>query len=710
MRRRHHLTRLFLTTTRPLRRVTGGLVVGLIVGVLAIEALNIGMFGDIRARLSDSLYRPRPTRGIVTIVAIDDPSLERYGRSTVDWDRQVYADLIRVLDAAGARVIVFDILFADPTASDAALAETMRGARNVIQPVLGIREATATVATTTASSHLLTYLEYIHPTADLKFASRALGHANVVPDDDNFVRRVPLFVQEGDQQIPALSLAACMEYLRLPPDAYEIDKELVSLAGRTLYTNDHSEMLIYYFGSPSHPNEPGTFPVYSLVDVVDGKVSPDAFKDQIVLIGVLDAAGLPDNFPTPNLATGEETYGIEIYANTIETIFQSLPKFQSNVDWKLNLGLFKIPLYQGRTSFPLREQPLRAKMLITFLIAVGAGVLLPFLRWYVAMPLTLLAYLAYFFWASAAFMVRGQIVELLFPSFALVFTLIGVEVFNYTFEERRRSQINDLFSRYVSPEIAQKIVEVFDQGKLELGGEEREITVLFADIRGFTPLSEGLPPAKVVELLNVFLEEMSSIVMRHGGAINKYIGDNIMAFWNAPYHQHDHAYSAVRAGLEMLEAVHRLNRERHFATPVQFGIGINTGPVVVGNIGSQRRLEYTPIGDTVNTASRLCGVAPGGSCYIGRRTYNLIKGRAYPYAVHRLLLKGKADPVDIFELRSEGEPARGDQPVSAPAVVSACAAASPIVASAACRWIIRPRRGSALVGSSPPPLSPLPPT
>jgi adenylate cyclase len=290
-------------------------------------------------------------------------------------------------------------------------------------------------------------------------------------------------------------------------------------------------------------------------------------------------------------------------------------------------------------------------MMVTFLIALVAGAVLPFLRWYVGLVLTPLAYLAYFGWASAAFSIWGHIEELLFPGMALGFTYAGTLIVIYVFEERRRGQINDLFSRYVSAEIAQRIVESFDKGELELGGEEREITVLFADVRGFTTLSEGLTPPEIVRILNIFLERMTSIVMQYGGAINKYIGDNMMAFWNAPYTQEDHAWLATQAALGMLEAINKVNATGQFSAPVQFGIGINTGPVVVGNVGSQRRLEYTPIGDTVNVASRLCGVAPGGVCYIGARTRELLGDRVKPTDVLHLKLKGKAEPVEIYELR-----------------------------------------------------------
>jgi len=280
-----------------------------------------------------------------------------------------------------------------------------------------------------------------------------------------------------------------------------------------------------------------------------------------------------------------------------------------------------------------------------------SGAALPFLRWYASLALVLLAYAGVLLWAFVSFLVWSRVIELLAPALALGLTYAGTLIVLYLFEERRRSQINDLFSRYVSAEIAQKIVETFDQGALELGGEEREITVLFADVRGFTALSEGLPPAEVVGLLNLFLEEMSTIVLHYGGAINKYIGDNLMAFWNAPYPQADHAWLAAQAARDMLIAIERLNARQAFKSPVQFGVGVNTGPAIVGNIGSRRRLEYTPIGDTVNVAARLSGAAAGGSALLGARTYALAADRLGPLPHHALAVKGRSEPVDAYELR-----------------------------------------------------------
>ncbi len=666
---RHRLFNELFNLHHARRRAAGGLLVGLLVAAVTMLALYAGLFSGIRNQLADSLYAPRPTTGITAVVAIDDISLGRFGRSTVDWDRQVHADLIARLQAAGARVIAFDILFADPSEHDDALAEAMRGARNVVLPIVGQRQG---LDSTTQRGDLIRYDRYEYPARPFRDAARLLGHANVVPDGDGMVRQIPLVVMDGDQPVPSLALAAYMQYLRQPSmQLVEVDPGQVRFANRTLYTDDIGQMMIYYFGPPSKVGVGGsTYPVYSYADVIDGNFPADAFKDKIVLIGALDASGLPDSYATPSTPTGEKMFGVEIHANIIETIHQSLPtvpEIHNNVNWRLSLGPLDIPLYQGTTRLPLRPLPLAEQGLALLAIGALAGLLLPFLRWYVGAVVAILAYAIYFLYVTFSFRVFGRVLDLLYPAVTLLLVYLGTTIAGYIFEERRRGQINDLFSRYVSPEIAQKIVEAFDEGKLELGGEEREITVLFADVRGFTTLSEGMSPPEVVQMLNIFLERMTSVVMKHGGAINKYIGDNLMAFWNAPYEQDEHPWLATQAGLEMLEVIRTLNDEGAFRSPVQFGIGINTGPVVVGNVGSQRRLEYTPIGDTVNVASRLCGQAPGGACYVGGGTYELIREHVEPVAVHHLRLKGKAEEVTVYELRPVSRPAPGPADAPAPA-------------------------------------------
>jgi len=667
----HSLARLiFVHRSKPLRRLAAGLIVGGVVAILLAAGLRANLLVGVRTRLNDLTYSPRATTGMVVIVAVDDASLAAFGRSPGEWDRVVYADLVRRLDEAGARVITFDIAFIDPSPADEVLAEAMREAGTVVQPVLGAVHSEKRI---TRAGELFAYSTLARPAAPLAAAGVAFGHVNVRPDDDGFVRRLPLFVAQDDLPMPALALAAYQAYLDFPPDdVLRIERGAVRFAGRTLYTDDFGQMRITFFGPPSHvihaapssaddgapsPGLPAAsdsgaaFDAYSLVDVVEGRIPPERFTDKIVLIGALDAAALPDTYPVPSASPGDKMYGVEIHANAIETIHQSHPAFRARVTGVLDLGLFRLTYFRGTTSFPLRDQPLNEQIALAAALALLSGAALPFLRWYASLALVLLAYAGVLLWAFVSFLVWSRVIELLAPALALGLTYAGTLIVLYLFEERRRSQINDLFSRYVSAEIAQKIVETFDQGALELGGEEREITVLFADVRGFTALSEGLPPAEVVGLLNLFLEEMSTIVLHYGGAINKYIGDNLMAFWNAPYPQADHAWLAAQAARDMLIAIERLNARQAFKSPVQFGVGVNTGPAIVGNIGSRRRLEYTPIGDTVNVAARLSGAAAGGSALLGARTYALAADRLGPLPHHALAVKGRSEPVDAYELR-----------------------------------------------------------
>ncbi|NDJ78209.1 MAG: adenylate/guanylate cyclase domain-containing protein, partial [Chloroflexi bacterium] len=658
--------RFIFTPQRPLRRLGSGLAVGVIVGAIMAFGVWLGLFHDIRLRLQDVLYTPRPTQGQfeIVIVAIDDVTVGAYGSWPID--RGHYTELVDKLSSVGAGVVAFDILFADPgdPTTDAELAGMMDLACNVVQPVAGTNKN----FTTTEVGELITYDAFEYPIPELRetctyYPRTSLGHSNVVPDGDGFVRRVPLVVVDEDMQMPSLSMATYMDPLLLTMDEIVIDDNEITFereGSPVLPTDDNGQMLIYYFGPPSHANEPGsTFPVYSLVDVLenmDDEQLAATFGGKYVLVGVLDLTAQPDNYGTPSTDTGEKMYGVEIHANVLETIIQSSAAFEGEQEVELDLLLFKLKIGEIERQFPLREQSTTDSMLTTFLIALLAGALLPFFRWYIGGPLVVLGYwFGYYLWATYSFTVRAVVIDLAFPGAAMLFTYMGTVIVVYVFAERRRGQINDLFSRYVSAEIAQKIVEAFDQGRLELGGEEREITVLFADIRGFTPMLEALSPTEAVTMLNFFLEEMNAIVMRYGGAINKYIGDNLMAFWNAPYPQQDHAWLATQAGLEMLESITRLNASGRFSTPVQFGIGINTGPVVVGNIGSQKRLEYTPIGDTVNVASRLSGVAPGGTCFIGARTYDLVADRVSPASEQHVTLKGKSRPVHIYELLPRGD-------------------------------------------------------
>ncbi len=650
------VSRRILTTQHPVRRLLRGLFIGLVVGLMVSFALYNQWFSDIRARLKDGLYSPATTSDNVVMIAIDNKSLEALGRSPADWDRAKHAELVNFLAQSDARVATFDLFFDIAAPGDdefqAAMVEACRP--TPLGTCTGMEVILAAVGgqpvNEMQTSGISTYINIAQPEESLRDAAGRLGHVSVRPDRDGYLREVPLIIQEvGQPPIPILGLASFLSYQRLDEASvrYE-DEELryyIDPNGtqytviRKLPTDDFPRMLVYFFGLPSHPDDANsTFATYSYIDVLEGRVPAEAFADKIVLIGVLDADTQPDQFPVPITSADTQMYGVEIHANVIETLYQA----ERSEALSKNLKL------------PLVQQSEREQYLFVVIFAVLGGILLSFARWYIGLIISLLGYgVFYFVYAYLALIQRGVLTELFLPGMALVLVFMGTVISNYVFEERRRAEINDLFSRYVSTDIAQKILESYDRGELELGGEEREVTVMFADVRGFTTLSEGLPPQEVVRMLNLFLERMNEIVLKHGGAINKYIGDNLMAFWNAPYFQDDHAWKATQAALEMLEAIHDINAQEQFKSPVQFGIGINTGIVVVGNIGSEQRLEYTPIGDTVNVASRLSGVAEGGTCLVGPGTYIYLAERLQPSRQLQVRLKGKAQELGVYEFRPQ---------------------------------------------------------
>jgi len=217
-------------------------------------------------------------------------------------------------------------------------------------------------------------------------------------------------------------------------------------------------------------------------------------------------------------------------------------------------------------------------------------------------------------------------------------------------EQADRQLIKDLFGRYVSPQVATEIIGLADTGMLKLGGEQRTVSVLFADIRGFTEICERMLPGDVVNMLNSYLSIIMKRILDNEGTVNKFAGDNIMAMWNAPQFQEGHARSAVKSAWEAQQAIIERQSNDPSLPRVQFGIGINTGEVLAGNIGSAGRTEYTVIGDAVNMASRICSATPGGEIWIGPDTYRQIMGYVEVEELEPQSFKGKAEPVAVYRV------------------------------------------------------------
>jgi adenylate cyclase len=306
----------------------------------------------------------------------------------------------------------------------------------------------------------------------------------------------------------------------------------------------------------------------------------------------------------------------------------------------------------------LRENLMDLAFLLLF--SVGAGALLAVVP---SIPATavLIALLGFFLWLAYHLFATEQIwIAAFLPTATLIVNYAAIVSYRFFFEEREKRKVQSAFQQYVAPSIISQLLERPEL--LQLGGEEKELTALFSDIRGFTSLSEGLPPAELVEWLNEYLSEMTEVIFRHWGTLDKYIGDAIMAFWGAPYPQADHPERACRAALDMLKMLEKLHtrREPEGRPRMKIGIGIHTGPMLVGNMGSRRRFNFTIMGDNVNLASRLEGINKefGTHLIISETTYQAVRSLMVARELDYIRVKGKKRPVRIYELLATSEEGR----------------------------------------------------
>ncbi len=564
-------------------------------------------FTSINSWLSDQLFVSESPSPNVVIVGIDDSSLETYGKWS-EWPRTLHARAIRNLTAAGARVIAFDVLFADDSKDDAELAEAIEENGNVVLPVAG-------VAPLSAYGQPVVYDDILHPATILENASCSIGHANIVPDTDGVVRRLPLVVTDNaGNAYPSMSLTVLHRLLfKQLPDKYEADKGSLFLLDRTIPV-DHSCSLRVNYTSLNN-----SYPLISYKDVINRTFDSEAVEHKIVLIG-MTATGDLDTWATP--ISPAKVPGVWIHANTIDTILRE--RF----------------LQDGGTT---------PNLLILLFLTLVAGIAFPRLNikyGIIAVVVLIAAYLAGVFYAFD----NGILLKVLYPVLLLPLLFLTAILCMVLYEQSDKRLIKSLFGRYVSPQVATEILALTDSGQLRLGGEQRTVTVLFADIRGFTHMSESMSPPDVVEMLNKYLGVLIDKVLEYDGMVNKFAGDCIMAVWNAPKTQDDHAFLAAKAAWESQKLIATLQEHDESLPSVKFGIGINTGEAVAGSLGSTGRAEYTVIGDSVNLASRICSATPGGEIWIGPETYRQIASRIVFEELGPQLFKGKSGAVTAYRV------------------------------------------------------------
>ncbi len=601
--------------------VVAGLLLALGVGVIAFTAAYLGLFHGAQVRASDFFFRAadrspsldalsESNDSHVVIVGIDDESLKRLGRIGV-WPRSYYASATERLRDAGASVIAFDILFADATTDDNLFAGEIAAAGNVVLPAI----QPATVGTNEPC--------FLWPVDNLRRVAASISHANVYPDSDGVVRRVPTGLMSSAGVIPALGVAVAALYEDTGATYQSNSERSEFSAGVPL---DSTDVMIVNYTTVVGDR---TVPTVSFVDLLEGIYRDEMFAGKAVLIGVT-ATGLQDRFWTP---CGRTMGGVEIHAAVVETIVSRQP-LRRVADWATAL-----------TSFGLA---LIAYALVTHLSTARA---------LFALAGTLTLYVALSF---AAFD-RGLMLNMLHPPGTLVASFSLLSVYTSAAERVRRRRLAYTFGRFVSAPVARQMCEAIEAGAITLGGTERQVSVLFADIRDFTELADRIQPCELVRIINAYLSAAIQAVDAHGGMVNKFGGDSVMALWNAPTDCASHTVHAVQAGLEIQRRVAALPRSDPSLPPLGFGVGINTGRVVAGTFGAEERLEYSVLGDPVNVASRVTALTPGGEVWLTAEAASQLPAGSVLQDVGCHILKGKKSDVQVYRVLSLAAIGRVDE-------------------------------------------------
>jgi adenylate cyclase len=576
-------------------------------GFFIVIVTLVQPFASTNLWLTDRLFSPVTPSPNIVIVGIDDDTLDTYGR-LADWPRSLHAQAIANLSEAGAKVIGFDVLFVDNSPEDNIVADAIEGAGDVVLSVVGVEPLPA--------NPVVTYGQVLKPIAIFEQAATATGHANITPDADGTVRRLPLLVRDSNGNLyPSLSLAMLHVLFSMPlPDSYEIQDGAVYLLARDIPVDASYRLRLNFSGE----NESRAYLSYG--SVIRGEFDSSVVENRIVLVG-MTATGEIDTWAVPTSAS--KLPGVFIHAAAMETIL---------------------------SQWFLTEASLRTTLLILLLIMGITAFALPRLRlrWGAVLIGSLFAgYLI----ASFTSFDGGYILNMLYPLAMFPIVYISNIFVHIASEQSDKRFVRDLFGRYVSTEVAKEILNLADIDRLKLGGEQRVVTVFFADIRGFTQISEQMSPEATVNMLNTYLSIITDSVLRNGGMVNKFIGDNVMAVWNAPNYEPEHAKLAIKAALESQQKIVELKQSDPSLIQVNFGIGVNTGEALAGNVGSSGRTEYTVIGDAVNLASRICGVTPGGEIWIGPVTYQEAKDCLEVEELPPRTFKGKTKPVVVYRVK-----------------------------------------------------------
>lgn len=559
----------------------------------------------------------------IKILKIDSKSLEQIGQ--FPWDRSVYAKAIEMLGQAKVKAIGLDITFPEPSkdpAQDRALAQALAKYNNVILPVNFNFPAKQN------ASHLLEYDRIEVPAEPIQASKSQLAHINVFPDNDSRVRRLIVGLSEKNgSMVEAFSVKlanfALSEEEKVRWDA---SSQAWYKGSDLIPVNKRNQVITQFFTEPRQEKDLKTgYDSFSFSDLLNGTIDPKYFADSIVLIGPYTTA-LQDEYLTPMSST-IKMFGVEIHANMVQSILEN--RFWSEVSKPVGVAILLLILLPALYLF----ERFRGKSAFFLFIAM------------------IVLYIGSFVVMNEAF---HLFIPAFYPIFALILMYIWSIVSHYLAERRERGRVTGIFGRFVPPAVVDQMLASGEEVKL--GGQRMDISLIFVDIRGFTTLSEKLEPEQVIQFLNEYLDVCTKAIFKYNGTLDKFIGDGVMAIFGAPIQYDNHAEMAVRAALEMKKqtAVMEQKLMEKLGFTVRFGIGINCGPAIVGNIGSEElRLDYTAIGDTVNLTARLESNAKPGQILISDKMYERVHHLFEIESMGEIKVKGKEHPVTIYQVHAE---------------------------------------------------------
>src|ERR1700716_897898 len=646
----------------------------ILIGLAALRIADPAPIEELRVRTFDTFqridYRVKTARP-VTIVDIDEKSLANPKLGQWPWPRTRIADMVANLTKLGAVAIAFDIMFAEPDrlnpdvaadtfrnldeatrdklralpSNDEVFADAMRRSRVVLgetglPDVLSEPDNTLPVTGLAMLGEdpqrfMFKFPGLLRNTPVLEKAAAGRGMLTINPERDGIVRRVPMIMQAQGTTMPSLSFEMLRVVTGTDTIFIKTDQagiKSLGVKGFQIPTDLNGQLWVHFaHGDPS---------IYvSAADVLEGAVPPEKIKGKLVLLGT-SAAGLNDIKTTP---VDPAMPGVEIHAQVLESALTravlSQPNYGIAIEFcaALVLGILEI-------AFTPLFGPIA-------LVAVGA------------LFASLLVGTSLYFYTQ-----HRLLIDFTYPLLSTTSIYLTLIFTSFVREQAQRRQIRSAFGQYLSPALIEQLAQ--SPEKLVLGGEEREMTIMFSDVRGFTTISESFKsdPQGLTALMNRFLTPLTNAILARKGTIDKYMGDAIMAFWNAPLDDKEHQLHACEAALDMLQRIDVLNKQREQEAqeggppyiPLSVGVGLNTGVCVVGNMGSDLRFDYSVLGDSVNLASRLEGQSKeyGFPIIVGSKTALAVKDKFAILELDFIMVKGKKEPEVIYAIAGREDTAQ----------------------------------------------------